>query len=182
MDSAPTQDHPVWMKNIERLLDYLCALCIFVASCALVILIATFGWLVFGRYVLNATPTWVEQLALLLVCYIAYLGAAAGVHENTHLGVTLFRDAMGAKVSNFLKIINDFILSAFGFVMMIASVELFNFGWSTMLPMLDIPESFRTLSALLCGGLVFLFAGMRGLFRLVLTLQGKTYISKEALN
>lgn len=182
MTTAPAQEHPVWMRNIERLLDRLCTLCILLASIALVILVSTFGWLVFGRYVLNATPTWVEQLALLLVCYIAYLGAAAGVHENTHLGVTLFRDMAGEKVSNVLKTLNDFVLSAFGFVMCIASVELFNFGWSTMLPMLDIPESFRTLSALLCGGLVFLFAGMRGIFRLVLMCQGKTYISKEALN
>ena len=36
-------------------------------SVALVVLTVIFGWLVFGRYVLNATPTWVEQVSLLLV-------------------------------------------------------------------------------------------------------------------
>lgn len=167
-----------WMDRTERWLDRLSALCVLVASIALVILVATFGWLVFGRYVLNSTPTWVEQLALLLVCYIAYLGAAAGIHDNTHLGVTLFRDAMGSKVSNLLKLLIDALLSAFGFVMMIASIELFNFGWETMLPMLNIPESFRTLSALLCGGLVFIFAGMRAVFRAVCMWQGKTYLER----
>ena len=39
----------------------------------MVVLLATFGWLVFGRYVLNVTPTWVEQLALVLVGYITFL-------------------------------------------------------------------------------------------------------------
>ena len=34
---------------------------------AMVVLTVSFGWLVFGRYVLNETPTWVEQSALLLV-------------------------------------------------------------------------------------------------------------------
>lgn len=170
-----------WIERTERGLDGLSTLCMFVASVALVVLVSTFGWLVFGRYVLNATPTWVEQLALLLVCYIAYLGAAVGIHENTHLGVTLFRDALGTRVSNFLKLVIDVVLSAFGLIMMIASVELFKFGWSTMLPMLDIPESFRTLSALLCGGLVFVFAGLRAVFRVICMVQGKTYSERGVI-
>ncbi len=169
---------PRWMTRMERALDRLSGLCILVASVALVILVATFGWLVFGRYVLNATPTWVEQLALLLVAYIAYLGAAAGIHEQTHLGVTLFRDALGPKVSGALRLVNDVILSAFGLVMFLASIELFKFGWGTLLPMLDIPESFRTLSALLCGGLVFLFAGLRAVFRVTCMVQGVRYQDK----
>ena len=168
------------VPKIEWILDRLSGLCILVASCALVVLVATFGWLVFGRYVLNATPTWVEQLALLLVCYIAYLGAAAGVHENTHLGVTMFRDALGEKVSGILKLVNDVILAVFGFAMLIACIELFNFGWSTLLPMLDIPESFRTLSALLCGGLVFVFAGLRAVLRVIYMTKGQTYVGREA--
>ncbi|TCL00775.1 TRAP-type C4-dicarboxylate transport system permease small subunit [Shimia isoporae] len=175
------QDYPEWIVRGERILDGLSKLCVFVASCALVVLVATFGWLVFGRYVLNATPTWVEQLALLLVCYIAYLGAAAGVHERTHLGVTLFRDMMGPKVSAYLKLFNDIVLAAFGGLMAVASLELFQFGWSTLLPMLNIPESFRTLSALLCGGLVCIFAGFRALFRLALMMRGQTYYEEEAV-
>lgn len=160
------------MAGLDRTLDRLSLICMVVASCALVVLIATFGWLVFGRYVLNATPTWVEQLALLLVCYIAYLGAAVGVHENTHLGVTMFRDMFGKHTSNVLKLFNDTILALFGLVMLIACTELFKFGWTTQLPMLDIPESFRTLSALLCGGLVFVFAGLRAVFRATCMAQG----------
>ena len=171
---------PTMMTRIEHILDGLSALCIFVASCALVILVVTFGWLVFGRYVLNVTPTWVEQLALLLVCYIAYLGAAAGIHENTHLGVTLFRDMMGEKISAVLKLLIDIMLAAFGFIMMIASIELFSFGWDTLLPMLNIPESFRTLSALLSGGLVFIFAGLRAVFRVICLSQGKPYLERGA--
>lgn len=169
------------MAKTERLLDKLCALCILMASIALVVLVVTFGWLVFGRYVLNSTPTWVEQLALLLVCYIAYLGAAAGIHENSHLGVTLFRDATGPKISGIILIFTDAILSVFGLIMCIACIELFNFGWATLLPMLEIPESFRTLSALLCGGLVFIFAGVRAIFRTVCLFTGREYVTKGVM-
>jgi TRAP-type C4-dicarboxylate transport system permease small subunit len=155
------------IEKLEAVLDKARAACIFVASVALVILIATFGWLVFGRYVLNVTPTWVEQLALLLICYIAFLGAAAGVKENTHLGVSLFRDMMPEKVQKVVMICIDFILAAFGAVMLFAGVTLMKFGWDTLLPMLDIPETFRTLAITSCGGLVFLFSGTRGVLRVL---------------
>ena len=113
---------PLWMKHTERALDGLSFLCMLAASIAIVVLIATFGWLVFGRYVLNVTPTWVEQLALLLICYVTYLGAAVGIHENTHLGVTLFRDMMGWRVSHFLKLVIDIVLAGFGLIMLVASI------------------------------------------------------------
>lgn len=166
------------IEKLEAALTVISRVCILVASVALVVLIATFGWLVFGRYVLNVTPTWVEQLALLLICYIAFLGAAAGVKENTHLGVTLFRDMLPENVQKILMIAIDLILAAFGGVMLIAGVSLMQFGWATLLPMLDIPESFRTLAITSCGGLVFLFAGARALLRM-LTFGETWHISKE---
>ncbi|MEP4194415.1 MAG: TRAP transporter small permease [Aliishimia sp.] len=155
------------IATLETAVDMVRAACIFIASIALVVLISTFGWLVFGRYVLNATPTWVEQLALLLICYIAFLGAAAGVKENTHLGVSLFRDAMPENVQKILMIAIDLILAAFGGVMLFAGVTLMQFGWGTLLPMLDIPESFRTLAITSCGGLILLFSGLRGVLRIL---------------
>lgn len=153
--------------KLEAALDIIRAACILCASVAMVILVATFGWLVFGRYVLNVTPTWVEQLALLLVCYIAFLGAAAGIKENFHLGVTLFRDMMPEMVQKVLILLIDIVLAGFGAVMLIAGITLMTFGWDTMLPMLDIPESFRTLAITSCGGLVLLFAGTRALLHIL---------------
>jgi len=154
------------IDRLESILGMIQRLNIFTASVALVILIATFGWLVFGRYVLNVTPTWVEQLALLLICYIAFLGAAAGVREDTHLGVSLFRDMMPVTVQKTIIVIIDFILAAFGAVMFLAGTALMEFGWDSNLPMLNIPESFRTLAITLCGALIVLYAGARGIIRI----------------
>lgn len=142
-------------------------LSIFTASIALAILIVTFGWLVFGRYVLNVTPTWVEQLALVLICYIAFLGAAAGVRSDTHLGVSLFRDMAPIGVQKVIIVIIDFILAIFGAVMFLAGVELMKFGWDSFIPMLDVPESIRTMAITICGSLIVLHAGSRGIIRLL---------------
>jgi hypothetical protein len=46
-------------------------------------------------------------------------------------------------------------------------VNLMQFGWDTLLPMLGIPESFRTLAITSCGGLIFLFSGVRGVLRVL---------------
>ncbi len=155
------------MNRLEAAVTTLSNICIGVASVAMVVLVLTFGWLVFGRYVLNVTPTWVEQLALLLICYIAFLGAAAGIKEDTHLGVTLFRSMMPRWLQKYLIVIIDLMLAAFGAVMLYAGISLMIFGWDTLLPMLEIPESFRTLAITSCGGLIFLFAGSRGTLRIL---------------
>lgn len=160
-------DHASTVARIEGVLARVSAACIFIASCALVVLIVTFGWLVFGRYVLNVTPTWVEQLALVLVGYIAFLGAAAGIHEDSHLGVTMFRDALGEPARTAVTIGVDLALAGFGAVMFLAGIDLMRFGWDTLLPMLNIPLSFRTLSEVLCGGLIMLFAGTRAILRIL---------------
>lgn len=158
---------PILVQRIEQALGLVRSLCITVASIALVVLIVTFGWLVFGRYVLNITPTWVEQLALLLICYIAFLGAAAGVKDDTHIGVTLFRDMMPETVQKVVIIFIDILLAAFGFVMFSAGLELMEFGWATLLPMLNVPESIRTAAITSLGGLMMIFASLRGLLRIV---------------
>ena len=156
-----------FVAALQKLSDVLSWLCIAAASVALVVLVATFGWLVFGRYVLNATPTWVEQLALLLICYIAFLGAAAGVKENSHLGVTLFRDMLPLNGQKLVLVAIDLMLAVFGAIMVLAGTTLMQFGWDTLLPMLNIPESFRTLAITSGGGLVCVFASVRALVRIL---------------
>ena len=144
-------------------LDKVRYLCILVCSCAMVVLITIFAWLVFGRYVLNETPTAVEQISLVLICYIVFLGAAAGVRDNTHLGVTFIREALPRPVRRFLRIVAELVMAGLGIVMLVSCWQLVLFGWGTLLPMLNLPEGIRTLPAAICGGLVFLFAGARAI-------------------
>jgi TRAP-type C4-dicarboxylate transport system permease small subunit len=84
---------PLSEKSLyDRLLDIISQICTVITGVMLVVLTVIFGWLVFGRYVLNATPTWVEQVSLLLIVYIGFLGASVGIHKKTHLGVAVFRE------------------------------------------------------------------------------------------
>jgi TRAP-type C4-dicarboxylate transport system permease small subunit len=161
------RDQPPKKALDETVLNAINKLIVVAASIALLIIVVTFGWHVFGRYVLNDTPTWVEQLAKVLICFIAFLGAAAGVRDETHLGVSFFRDMLPDVIQKLIIILIDFALAAFGLVMLIAGWELMAFGWDSMIPMLNIPESFKTLAITMLGALMCLFCAARGLRRIV---------------
>ena len=58
----------------------------------------------FGRYVLNDSPTWAENLALVLILYVTLLGAAVGVRDAGHIGMEsllmLVPDSVRAEASS----------------------------------------------------------------------------------
>lgn len=142
----------------DRLLDALSAFCKVITGVALVVLTVIFGWLVFGRYVLNATPTWVEQVSLLLVMLITFLGAAVGIHENTHLGVSYFRDIAPSSVRIGFVVVSHLMIAGFGLLMMWHSYALVVFKWGSLIPLIGLPEGLRAIPITVCGGLIALFS------------------------
>ncbi|MEM9523141.1 MAG: TRAP transporter small permease [Pseudomonadota bacterium] len=156
-----------FMTRIDALLDGIAAICRLLTGVSLVVLTAIFGWLVFGRYVLNSTPTWVEQAALLLVMTIAFLGAAVGVHEHSHLSVTALRGAVPAWFRTVLVIATDLLLTVFGGLMLLFGAKLTLFKWSTMIPLIQLPEGLRSLPLTVGGALIVLFS-LAHLLRLAL--------------
>ncbi|MBX2824722.1 MAG: TRAP transporter small permease [Gammaproteobacteria bacterium] len=139
-------------------LDSIALACRFLTGLSLVVLTVIFGWLVFGRYVLNATPTWVEQAALLLVMVIAFFGAAVGVHEDSHLSVQLLRNSVSSRVRAALVVVSDILLAVFGFLMCWYGTELTIFKWGSLIPLIQLPEGLRSLPLAVGGGLIFLFS------------------------
>lgn len=143
---------------LDRWLDRIAWLCSLITGVGLVILTVIFGWLVFGRYVLNSTPTWVEQVSLLLVMLITFIGAAVGVHENTHLSVEFFRRAMPRFIRRAIRAFCDVVIGGFGIVMMWHSAKLAMFKWGSLIPLIGVPEGLRAIPITICGGLLLLFS------------------------
>ncbi|MDE0112256.1 MAG: TRAP transporter small permease [Albidovulum sp.] len=158
---------PVWLRGIDAALDGIAAICRLLTGASLVFLTIIFGWLVFGRYALNATPTWVEQAAFLLVMMIAFLGAAVGVHENTHLSVTVLRSASSQRLRTVCVAVTDLLLAGFGFLMLWYGAKLTIFKWGSLIPLIQLPEGLRSLPLTVGGGLIVLFS-LGHLLRLVL--------------
>ena len=153
-----TPDSPVLIKSMDGVFDLLTRICQILAGVALVSMTLMFAWLVFGRYVLNDTPTWVEQVSHLLLMVIGFLGAAVGVRQDTHLSVVLFRSAVPSFVRTVFVFITAFVMMACGGFMFWYGLELTKFKWKTLIPLIQVPEGLRSLPLTICGALVFLFS------------------------
>jgi TRAP-type C4-dicarboxylate transport system permease small subunit len=142
----------------DKILDFISYINTIFTGVALVVLTVIVGWLVFGRYVLNATPTWVEQVSLLLVVYIGFLGASIGVHRKTHLGVSVFREISPKPVQRVFEFLSHVILGGFALVMTVYGYKLAVFKWDAKIPLINVSEGFRALPILLSGIFIFLFS------------------------
>jgi TRAP-type C4-dicarboxylate transport system permease small subunit len=140
----------------DRLLDRISQITMIFSGVALVFMTVIFGWLVFGRYVLNSTPTWVEQVSLLLIVYIGFLGAAVGVHRKTHLGVSVFWELSPEPIRRIFDFSSYTILLVFGLIMVVYGYKLTIFKWDSEIPLLHISEGWRALPIMLSGIFVFL--------------------------
>lgn len=149
---------PAFLRRMDVLFDGISRLCLLIAGVALVVMTAIFAWLVFGRYVLNDTPTWVEQVSLLFVMVIAFLGAAVGVHQHTHLSVAVFRDLVPSWMRTVFVFLSDLFMAVFGGLMFWHGIELTMFKWKTLIPLIQWSEGLRSLPLTICGALLFLFS------------------------
>lgn len=145
-------------KRLGSALDGIASLCLILAGVLLVFLIASFGWLVFGRYVLNDTPTWVEQSSLLIVVYITCLGAASGVRANTHLSIDFVRESMPEPFKTVFRYLADIVVALFGGFMAIEGWGLVATNLERAIPMIGLTESWRAAPLVVCGVLAMVFA------------------------
>lgn len=149
---------PAFIQIMDKMYDLIAKICMLLAGISIVVMTAIFAWLVFGRYVLNDTPTWVEQVSLLLVMVIAFLGSAVGVHQDTHLSVVIFRGMVPSWVRSVFVFISDIMMAVFGALMFWYGTELTIFKWTADIPLIQWPEGLRSLPLTICGALLFLFS------------------------
>ena len=86
----------------------------YVAVAGLMAIVAVVGWQVFGRYVLNASPTWAENLALVLILYVTLIGAAVGVRDAGHIGMDSLLVLVPERIRNRMEILIHALVMAFG--------------------------------------------------------------------
>lgn len=142
----------------SKLCRWLARSCMWLGIAGIVALIGAVSWQVFGRYVLNNTPTWAESLALLLVLYVTMLGTAVGVHDAGHIGLESLLVLVPEKVRNKIEILIHLLVGLFGGAMAWGCAELAASVWSYRLPTLWISEGWKYVPATLSGVLIVMFS------------------------
>jgi TRAP-type transport system small permease protein len=124
----------------------------------LVALICAVSWQVFGRYVMNNTPTWAESLALLLVLYVTMLGTAVGVRDAGHIGLESLLVLAPEKVRLNMEYLIHALVLLFGAAMAYNCAYLAQSVWSYRLPTLWISEGWKYVPAAVAGVLIVMFS------------------------
>jgi TRAP-type C4-dicarboxylate transport system permease small subunit len=136
----------------------LARVCMWVSVAGLTCLIAAVGFQIFGRHVLNSTPTWAESIAMLLVLYVTMLGAAVGVRDAGHIGFESLLEALPQRARRNMQIFIHFLVLVFGVMMAWNCAILAESVAGYMIPNLGISEGWKYLPATLSGGLIALFS------------------------
>jgi TRAP-type C4-dicarboxylate transport system permease small subunit len=147
------------MSNaLSRLSEMASELVKWFAGVGLMLMTAIIAWQVFARYVLNDSPAWGEQAALLLMIWYVMLAAAAGVREGFHIRITVLADNLPPKSKRIINLASHVIVGLFGLAMAWWGIELARETWHHVIPTLGLSRGYAYVPIPISGLLIFGFA------------------------
>ncbi|MBA2675904.1 TRAP transporter small permease [Ramlibacter sp.] len=133
-------------------------LCLVLAVILLIAVVLCVQWQVIGRYIFNDTPTWAENLALLLVLFVTAFGLAVGVRDAGHIGleslVSLLPDAWRHRI----EVLIHLLVGSFGVMMVYGGWVWASAKWGEKKAMLPVPDGIDYVPVLIAGVLIVLFS------------------------
>ena len=133
-------------------------LCLVLAVIGLLAVIVSVQWQVFGRYVLNDTPTWAEALALLLVLFVTAFGLAVGVRDAGHIGLESMVALLPPAWRRWAEMLIHTLVGLFGALMVRGGWVWASAKWSEKKPMLPVPDGIDYVPVMIAGVLILLFS------------------------
>lgn len=147
------------MSNaLSRLSEKASVLVKWFAGIGLIVMTAIIAWQVFARYVLNASPAWVEQAALLIMIWYVMFAAAAGVREGFHIRIVVFAENLPVKPRRVIRLVSHAIVGLFGLAMVWWGIELVREVWQHVIPTLGLSRGYAYVPIPIAGALIFGFA------------------------
>ena len=129
-----------------------------ISAIGLVLVTLIIGWQVFGRFVLNSSPSWSEQASLILMIWYVFFAAAAGVHEGFHIRIDLLERMSNAKRARQLRMLIHVLVVAFGVVLLVYGAQLAWLVRGHVIPSLGLSRGLAYLPLPVSGLLMAIFA------------------------
>jgi TRAP-type C4-dicarboxylate transport system permease small subunit len=144
-----------WLTNLNARLS---RWALYLAVAALLGIVVVVVCSVFWRYILNDSPTWSEQVALLLVICVAMFGAAAGVRDEGHIGMESLVGLLPKNIQFWVGNIVGFFTIVFGVSLVWGCSSMAESVWSGYIPTLGISEAWRYIPCVVAGVLIISFS------------------------
>jgi TRAP-type transport system small permease protein len=130
----------------------------YAAVAGLLVIVSIVFYQVFGRYVLNSSPTWTESLALVLVLYVTLIAAAIGVRDAGHIGMESLLILASDRTRERIELLIHVLVMLFGAAMVYNGTLLGLSVATYKIPNLGLPEIVRYVPLVLSGLLIVLFS------------------------
>ena len=130
----------------------------YLSVAGLLVIVAIVFYQVFGRYVLNSSPTWTENLALVLILYVTLIGAAVGVRDAGHIGMDSLLVMLPDNVREKIEIVIHVLVAVFGIAMAYNGWILGASVGTVKIPNLGLPEVIRYVPLIASGILIVSFS------------------------
>ena len=141
-----------------RFCAFVSRLSLLLAVLGLLAVVLCVQWQVFGRYVLNDTPTWAENLALLLVLFVTAFGLAVGVRDAGHIGLESLVVLLPERWQRRLALLVHALVALFGALMVHSGWLWAQAKWGEKKPMLPLPDGIDYVPVVIAGLLIVLFS------------------------
>jgi len=117
-------------------------------------------WQVFSRYVLKSPSTWTEELATMLLMWVALLGASVAFHRKGHLGVDFFVNKLPAGNRNFVELLSYIVIAFFAVIIIYGGWRIVAFTLLTnqLSAALEIKMGYVYLALPICGFFIFILS------------------------
>jgi TRAP-type transport system small permease protein len=155
-----------------KLCAALSKLCLMLAVAGLIAVILSVQWQVFGRYVMNDTPTWAEALALLLVLFVTAFSLAVGVRDAGHIGLESMVALLPETWQRRIEILIHGLVGLFGGLMVYGGWIWASAKWGEKKPMLPVPDGIDYVPLIIAGVLIVLFS----IEHIIANVQGKEVV------
>ncbi|WP_100260663.1 TRAP transporter small permease [Qipengyuania seohaensis] len=116
------------------------------------------GWQVFGRFVLESSPSWSEQTALVLMIWYVFLAAGAGVWERFHIRIEILEQQFNSETRRRLRIAIHALIALMGLALLVFGTQLVWLVRDHVIPSLGISRAFAYIPIPVTGALISLFS------------------------
>jgi TRAP-type C4-dicarboxylate transport system permease small subunit len=144
--------------GIRHILDLAAKISLAISGVALVVMTVIVGAQVTCRYLIGFSLTWVEPLAIQLMGWFIFMGAAVGIREGFHLSLDLLRHFASPRLNAMMDACSMVVVAVFGGFVFWYGLALVIRTWDTTISGLGIPGGWDFMPLVFSGILMSAFA------------------------
>lgn len=121
------------------------------------------SYVVFGRFVLDKTPGWGEELSLLCMVWFSLLSASVAIKDDHHIRLSLVDMILPKKALRVLHGFTNFLIFCFGIFMIVGGIKLMILTKNYIMPGSGISSLWLYMSLPIAGFcIIFMLLGKVG--------------------